>query len=288
GRPGGPGGRALSPRRQGHADLRRHEPDPAPADRARHAARAGAVAVSGDVLAGRGGRVPGGGRGVGRGAGPRPAGARGGVGVAARGAEELTRVADEARALGRRALAVPTDVTVVADAERLVTTTVAELGRLDILVNNAGVLHGAPLLETRDEDWDRVVDTNLRGTFLCTRAAGRHLTAAGAGKVINVVSNFALRGVAGYASYCASKAGIAGLTRAMAVEWAPHNVQVNAVAAGYFETDINADARADPKLYNYLLQQIPARRMGQPAELGPLVVFLASSGADFMTGETVV
>jgi 2-deoxy-D-gluconate 3-dehydrogenase len=244
--------------------------------------------VSGDVLAGRVAIVTGGGRGLGRALALALAGAGADVVVAARGAEELTRVADEVRALGRGALAVPTDVTVAADAERLATTAVAELGRLDILVNNAGVLHGAPLLETRDEDWDRVVDTNLRGTFLCTRAAGRHLTAAGAGKVINVVSNFALRGVAGYASYCASKAGIAGLTRAVAVEWAPHNVQVNAVAAGYFETEINADARADPQLYDYLLRQIPARRMGQPEELGPLVVFLASSGADFMTGETVV
>ena len=232
--------------------------------------------------------VTGAGRGIGRALALALAEAGADVGLAARSTEEIEAVAEEVEGLGRRALAVRTDVTQEADVDRLVGGVVEWLGGLHVLVNNSGVIHSAPLAETGLEDWERVVTTNLRGTFLCTRAAGRHFLERGEGKVVNVASNFAFVGVPRFASYCASKAAVLGLTRAAAVEWAPHNVQVNAIAPGYVETDMNAAARDDEKLRDRIEGQIPARRMARAAELGPLVVYLSSPASDFMTGETIV
>jgi NAD(P)-dependent dehydrogenase (short-subunit alcohol dehydrogenase family) len=240
------------------------------------------------VLEGKVAIVTGAGRGIGRALALALAEAGADVGLAARSAEEIEAVAAEVEAFGQRALAVPTDVTQEADIERLVGGVVEGLGGLHVLVNNSGVIHASPLAETGLEDWERVVATNLRGTFLCTRAAGRHFLERGEGKVVNVASNFAFVGVPRFASYCASKAAVLGLTRAAAVEWAPHNVQVNAVAPGYVETDMNAAARSDEKLRARISGQVPARRMAKAGELGPLVVYLSSPASDFMTGETIV
>jgi NAD(P)-dependent dehydrogenase (short-subunit alcohol dehydrogenase family) len=241
-----------------------------------------------DTLAGRVAIVTGGGRGLGRAFALALAEAGSDVALAARSIGDIERVATEVEELGRRALAAPTDVTDAAAVERLVERVLSELGNLDILVNNSGITHSAPLLETSPEEWDRVVATNLRGCFLCMRAAGRHFADRRAGKVINVASNFAFMGVPNFASYCASKAAIVNLTRAAAIEWAGVGVQVNALAPGYVETDMNAAARSDEELNAKILRQIPARRMAHPEELGPLVVYLASTASDFMTGETLV
>ena len=240
------------------------------------------------VLEGKVAIVTGAGRGIGRALALALAEAGADVGLAARSAEEIEAVADEVEALGRRALAVPTDVTQEADVDRLVEGVVDRLGGLHVLVNNSGVIHSSPLVETDLEHWERVVATNLRGTFLCTRAAGRRFLEQGEGKVVNVASNFAFVGVPRFASYCASKAAVLGLTRAVAIEWASRNVQVNAVAPGYVETDMNAAARSDEKMRDRISAQIPARRMAKAEELGPLVVYLASAASDFMTGETIV
>jgi NAD(P)-dependent dehydrogenase (short-subunit alcohol dehydrogenase family) len=240
------------------------------------------------TLAGRVAVVTGGGRGLGRAFALALAEAGADVALAARSTEDIERVAAEVKARGRRALAVPTDVAETADVERLVERVLGELGDLDILVNNSGVIHSAPLIETPLEEWDRVVATNLRGCFLCMRAAGRHFADRRAGKVINVASNFAFMGVPNYSSYCASKAAVVNLTRAAAIEWAGFGVQVNALAPGYVETDMNAAARGDEEMKARIVRQIPARRMARPEELGPLVVYLASSASDFMTGETLV
>jgi NAD(P)-dependent dehydrogenase (short-subunit alcohol dehydrogenase family) len=239
-------------------------------------------------LAGKVALVTGGNRGLGRGMALALAEAGAGVVLAARDQASLDAVAEEVRAAGRRALAVPTDVTSSAAVDALVASAVEELGSLDVLVNNSGVLHPQPLLETSDEDWDRVLATNLRGTFLCSRAAGRVFKEHGAGKVINIASNFAYMGVPGFVSYCSSKAAVVAFTRALAVEWARLNIQVNAIAPGYFESDMNAELRADEELLKRTLREIPLRRMGQPQELGPLVVYLASAASDFMTGETLL
>ena len=240
------------------------------------------------VLEGKVAIVTGAGRGIGRALALALAEAGADVALAARSTQELEAVAEEVEDLGRRALAVPTDVTEEEQVENLVARAVEDLGGLHVIVNNSGVIHAAPLAETSLEDWDRVVATNLRGTFLCTRAAGRRFLERGEGKVVNVASNFAFMGVPNFASYCASKAAVVALTRSAAVEWASRGVQVNAIAPGYVKTDMNAEARSDEGLNAKIVGVIPARRMARAGELGPLVVYLASPASDFMTGETLV
>lgn len=244
--------------------------------------------AEGRVLAGRAAVVTGGGRGLGRAIALALAEAGADVALAARSTGEIKRVATEVAEHGRRALAVPTDVAESGEVEKLFERVLEEWGGFEILVNNSGVIHSAPLIETNPGDWDRVVATNLRGTFLCMRAAGRHFLDRQRGKIVNIASNFAFIGVPGFASYCASKAGIIGLTRAAAVEWARYNVQINAIAPGYVETEMNAPARSDKELNERIIKQIPAGRMARVEELGPLVVYLSSSAADYMTGETII
>lgn len=219
------------------------------------------------ALEGRVGIVTGAGRGIGRALALALAEAGADVALAARSTGEIKKVSAEVEDLGRRALAVPTDVTDEAEVEGLVGRVLKDLGGLDILVNNSGVIHSAPLTETSLEDWDRVVGTNLRGTFLCMRAAGRHFLERGEGKVVNVASNFAFMGVPRFASYSASKAGVVSLTRSAAIEWASFGVQVNAIAPGYVETDMNAGARSDEKLGARIVGQIPSGRMARAEEL---------------------
>lgn len=240
------------------------------------------------TLDGRVALVTGAGRGIGRALALALADAGADVALAARSTEELERVAAEIESRGRRALAVATDITKSAEVDGLVERVLAELGDLHILVNNSGVIHSSALIETSLEEWDRVVTTNLRGTFLCMRAAGRHFAGRREGKVVNIASNFAFMGVPRFASYCASKAAVVSLTRVAAVEWAPSGVQVNAIAPGYVETEMNEAVRSNEELNAKVVGQIPARRMARVEELGPLVVYLASPASDFMTGETIV
>ncbi|AYL34106.1 SDR family NAD(P)-dependent oxidoreductase [Streptomyces sp. PDY-4] len=232
--------------------------------------------------------VTGAGRGLGRSMASALVAAGAAVTVAARTGTELDAFVDEAKAAGGRALACPTDITDEAAVERMVEATVETYGRVDILVNNSGIVASTPLLDQSAEEWDRVVATNLRGTYLATRAAGRHMVAQGSGKVVNIASNFALQGVAAHAAYSASKAGVIAFTRSMAVEWARHGIQVNAIAPGYFATPLNSALRADTDALAKVTRAIPARRMGRPEELEPWLLLLAGSASDFMTGEVIV
>lgn len=232
--------------------------------------------------------VTGAGRGLGRAMAHGLARAGAAVAVAARTASELDSFVDEVKAAGGQALACPTDITDEASVERMVDATVETFGRIDVLVNNSGIVASTPLIDQSADEWDRVVATNLRGTFLATKAAGRHLVAQGSGKVVNIASNFALQGVANHAAYSASKAGVIAFTRSMAIEWSRHNIQVNALAPGYFATPLNAEMRADADTLAKVVRAIPARRMGEPDELTSWLLLLASSASDFMTGEVIV
>jgi NAD(P)-dependent dehydrogenase (short-subunit alcohol dehydrogenase family) len=209
------------------------------------------------------------------------------VAVAARSKPDLEETAHMVTAVGRRALAVPTDVAVYTEVEALVRRAIDGLGRLDILVNNSGIAQVTPVAEMAPEDFRRTLEVNLIGAFHGCRAAAAPLIAQRSGKVINLGSVLSAVGLPGYVAYSASKGGIVSFTRALAVEWARHNIQVNAIAPGWFATDMNAEAFADQKIRDRLLRDVPARRTGDPGEVGPLAVYLASSGSDFMTGQTV-
>ncbi len=238
-------------------------------------------------LEGRVAIVTGASRGLGRAMALALAGAGADVAVAARSTVDLEETAHQVEQLGRRALVVPTDVSVYARVEMLVKRTVAELGGLHILVNNSGIARVTPLAEMSPEEFARTLQVNLVGVFNGCRAAAAHLIAQKSGKVINIASVLGQVGLPGYTAYAASKGGVMAFTRALAAEWARHSIQVNALAPGWFVTDMNAPAFADPKIRERLLRDVPARRTGRPEEIGPLLIYLASAASDFMTGQTL-
>jgi 2-deoxy-D-gluconate 3-dehydrogenase len=238
-------------------------------------------------LAGKVAVVTGASRGLGRAIAIALATAGAAVALAARSAPHLEESAQAVVDAGGRALIVPTDVSRWSDVEALMRRTVAEFGGLDIVVNNSGLAKVIPLAEMSPEDWREVVDVNLTGVFHGCRAAAPYLVAQRSGKVINLASVLGAVGLPGYAAYGASKGGVAALTRTLGVEWARHNIQVNAIAPGWFVTDMNRAAFADPRIHERLVRDVPARRTGRLEEIGPLAVYLASPASDFMTGQTL-
>lgn len=239
-------------------------------------------------LSGKAALVTGAGRGLGRAMALALAEAGAAVLLVARRAAELDAVAAEITAAGGRATPFAADVAEPETAARAVAAAVGAYARLDILVNNAGVGVDGPSLEYTLEQWEALMRVNLTAPFLFSQAAARQMIAQGGGKIINIASMFGLAGEPRLAAYCASKGGLIQLTRSLAAEWARHGIQVNAIAPGYFETDMAAGGISNPKSSEAMLRKIPARRFGKPAELGPLVVYLASPASDYMTGETVV
>jgi NAD(P)-dependent dehydrogenase (short-subunit alcohol dehydrogenase family) len=190
-------------------------------------------------------------------------------------------------AAGGRAAVVPTDVASYPAVDALMKAAIDQLGGLDIVVNNSGIVRPKPLAETSPEDWHAVLDVNLTGVFYGCRAAAQHLIAQRSGKIINLASVLGAVGLPSYTVYGATKGGVMALTRTLGVEWARHNIQVNAIAPGWFVTEMNEMAFADPRINERLTRDIPMRRTGRLEEIGPLAVFLASAGSDFMTGQTV-
>jgi 2-deoxy-D-gluconate 3-dehydrogenase len=195
----------------------------------------------------------------------------------------------QVEALGRRFLPVQCDLleATVADLQHVVDHVVAELDRLDILVNNAGIIRRAPALEFTEKDWDDVTQVNLKAAFFLSQAAASVMVSQGGGKIIHVASMLSFQGGILVPAYTAAKSGVAGLTRAMANEWAPRGVNVNAIAPGYMATDNTAPLRADPERSAAILSRIPAGRWGEAADLKGAVVFMASSASDYMHGAIV-
>lgn len=194
-------------------------------------------------------------------------------------------VVDAVLAEGGRASSVQADVSVAVEAEAMVDGVLKEYGSLDILINNAGITRDGLLLRMSEADWDAVLDTNLKGAFVCTKAALRTMMRQRYGRIVNLSSVAGLMGNAGQANYSASKAGLIGFTKAVAREVASRNITVNAVAPGYIETDIwngvPEHARAG------LLQLIPMARAGQPEDVAEVVAFLASDASRYMTGQVL-
>ncbi|MFG1310477.1 SDR family NAD(P)-dependent oxidoreductase [Xanthobacter tagetidis] len=206
------------------------------------------------------------------------------VAVCARSRAGCERVVDEIAAAGGTARAFALDVTDPRSVEAAVAGTVAAFGGLHILVNNAGTATTKALLDVTADDWDKVVDTNLKGAFLTAQAAAKAMIAAGTGgTIVNIASIVGLRVAGQVAAYAASKAGLIQLTRAMALEWARHSIRVNALCPGYVETDFNRDFFATDA-GKALVRRIPTRRLGTLDDLTGPLLFLASGASAYMTG----
>lgn len=192
----------------------------------------------------------------------------------------------QVKALGRRFLPVACNLreATVTQLNEIVGKIGQEMGRLDILVNNAGIIRRAPALEFSEEFWDDVIQINLRAVFFLSQAVGRVMVQQGSGKIINVASMLSFQGGILVPSYTAAKSGVAGITRALANEWAAKGLNVNAIAPGYMATDNTAPIRADEKRSQAILERIPAGRWGQPSDLQGAVVFLSSSASDYVNG----
>jgi len=190
-------------------------------------------------------------------------------------------------AAGRKAVSITADLSSTEPLARVVEETVAGLGGIDILVNNAGIIRRNDLAQFTEEDWDAVVDTNLKSLFFLSQAASRYLTAQGRGKIINIASLLSFQGGIRVPSYAAAKSGVAGVTRAMANELAPANVQVNAIAPGYIATNNTAALQADETRNRQILERIPSGRWGRPEDIAGTAVFLASGASDYVTGQVL-
>ena len=236
-------------------------------------------------LAGRVAVVTGGTRGIGLAIARSLADDGASVVVSGRDPDRLESAAKELEALGTSALAVAADAGKREDAERLVETTKERFGRIDVLVNNAGITRDQLLVRMKDDDWDKVMDTNLRGVFLMTRAVGKVMMRQKSGRMINISSTAGAMGNAGQVNYSAAKAGVIGLSKAAARELAHWNILVNVVAPGLIETDMTASISAEAR--EGLMQQVPLRRIGTAKEVAEVVRFLAGDGGGYITGQVI-
>jgi NAD(P)-dependent dehydrogenase (short-subunit alcohol dehydrogenase family) len=228
--------------------------------------------------------VTGGGQGIGRALTLALAQAGADVAIADILLPAAQQVATEIQALGQRGLAIHVDVTQSESVRAMVETCQETLGGLDILINNAGIFPIAPVTNITEDEWNRVMDINLKGVFLCSQASLAPMRRAGGGRIINIASVSGLVGAAGMAHYAASKAGVIGFTRSLAREVAPMGITANAIAPGVIETERTSQTFPAGALRTYQAQ-VPLRRLGRPEDLTGLAVFLASPAAAYITGQ---
>jgi NAD(P)-dependent dehydrogenase (short-subunit alcohol dehydrogenase family) len=234
--------------------------------------------------------VTGGGTGLGRAMSLSLARAGADVALAGRRPLPLQETAAAIEQLGRRSQTVPTDITVPEQVAHLMQTVLATLGRVDILINNAGIVRGQelkPVWEITDDEWRRGIDTNLSGTFYCVRAIAQHMAERGSGKIINVASGFAYRGRRNEYMYTSAKAAVVNLTRSLALSLADYHIQVNCLVPGFFIVQ-PSDTPEGQQRRQQQGRFLAIGRTGEPEEIGPLVVFLASPASDHMTGQAVI
>lgn len=203
------------------------------------------------------------------------------IGGAAAAIDSMTR-------LGRKTLGVVGDLADAAVPKQVSAEVLAEFGKIDILVNNAGMIRRSPAVDYSEEDWSTVIDVNLSSVFRLCQSIGRHMIDQGGGKIVNIASLLSFQGGITVPAYTASKSGVAGLTKALANEWAKHNVNVNAIAPGYMETDNTSALRADETRNRQILERIPSGRWGNADDLSGAVVFLSSSASDYVQGHIMV
>jgi len=209
--------------------------------------------------------------------------------LCARKRERCQQAAEEMEKLGVKALALACDVKSAVQIQEVVDATLSQFGRIDVLINNAGISWGAPVEEMRLEDWNKVIETNLTGTFLCAQAVGKVMIRQGRGKIINIASVAGLGGAPPQLAaigYHASKGGVISFTKDLACKWADHNIQVNAIAPGWFPTHMSN--RVLERQKEFFLERIPLRRFGSEQDLKGAIVFLASDASDYVTGHVLV
>jgi NAD(P)-dependent dehydrogenase (short-subunit alcohol dehydrogenase family) len=238
-------------------------------------------------LSGKVAMVTGGSRGLGEVAVMALAKAGADVAVCGRKVQDLERVSGAVKALGRRSGAFALEVTSKAAVQEGVKRILQELGKVDILVNNAGVNYRVPVLEYPEEEWDLVINTNLKGYFLVAQAVVPQMIERGYGKVINMSSILGAVALPNQLAYASSKGGVDQMTKVMAIEWAKKGVRVNAIGPTYFETELVAQLRNDPERFNFINERTPMGRWGYPHELEGIVIFLAAPASDFITGQTI-
>lgn len=243
--------------------------------------------VDDELLTGNVALVTGASRGIGAGIALELARAGADVAVTARDRERLEDVASAVRATGRRCLPVAQDITNVDSHEVVVSEVIASLDRIDILVNNAGVNIPRPAIEVTEDQWDSILDTNLKGAFFGAQAVARRMIPQGSGVIVNVTSAAGLIAVEDRAAYCSSKAGLVMLTKQLALEWARHGIRVNAVAPTFVETELSAQTLDRPGVRDYWNERIPLGRIASVADVARTVRYLASPAASFITGVTV-
>ncbi|OIN95867.1 MAG: 3-oxoacyl-[acyl-carrier-protein] reductase [Deltaproteobacteria bacterium CG1_02_45_11] len=232
--------------------------------------------------------VTGGGRGIGRAV--ALAFAREGANVLVnyvKNSETADKVVAEIEKLGRKGLAVKADVASTAEAQNMVNTAIEKFGGLDILVNNAGISWPAMLLKMTEEQWDRIIDIHLKGTFNCTQAAALHMKEQKSGKIINVISTAGLYGTVGQINYASAKAGIVGFSKSASRELGRYNINVNVICPGVTMTDMTEKIRTDDKLATVYTQRIQLGRFAEPEEVAHAFVFLASFESDYITGQVL-
>lgn len=190
--------------------------------------------------------------------------------------------------IGRETFSVAGDMSEKDAPRKIVEQVVEKFGRIDILINNAGMIRRAPAIDYSEDDWSTVLEVNLSSIFRLSQAAGKKMIEQGGGKIVNIASLLSFQGGITVPAYTASKSGVAGLTKALANEWAKFNVNVNAIAPGYMATDNTAPLRADETRNRQILERIPAGRWGEPDDLAGAVVFLSSSASDYLQGHILV
>jgi 2-dehydro-3-deoxy-D-gluconate 5-dehydrogenase len=213
--------------------------------------------------------------------------AEAGADVAGVSREPATDTAAAVESIGGRFVNILADLGSLEPIDRIVAETVLGLGGLDILVNNAGIIRRADAVDFSEQDWDDVMNLNIKSAFFLCQAAGRHMIGQGSGKIINIASMLSFQGGIRVPSYTASKSGIAGITKLLACEWASKGINVNAIAPGYMSTDNTAQLRADVSRNTDILNRIPAGRWGEASDLGGAAVFLSSRASDYLNGAVI-